>query len=94
MALDHVLLAAGLYFLMLAVGLWWLGIRSFLRRFAGGPSPRWWGPGVVEDYLQAREVSRRLQWTPFRMRFFELFLLLGSGLLLGGALWHYGLVGG
>ena len=94
MSLDNLLFAAGLYFLGLAVGLWWLGIRNFLRRFSGGPSRRWWGPALLDDSRQTREVARRLQWVPFRLRFFELLLLLGGGLLVSGALVHHGWLGG
>jgi hypothetical protein len=94
MALDHLLLLAGLYFGIIAVGVWWLGIRSFLRRYSGTPSPRWWGPAFVEDYFQIRQVSGRLRWTPFRLRVFELLLLLSGGLLVAGALLHYGWIGG
>jgi hypothetical protein len=86
---ELILLAAGSYCLVVALLLWWLGVRAFLRKFWEQPSTRYWGPAVADDYLLARSVARKLRWTPLRLRVFEMLLLLGFMLLTGAAWLHY-----
>ena len=86
---DLILAAAGLYCLVVALLLWWLGIRPFLRKFWERPSRRIWGPAIVEDYLLARAVTRRLRWAPLRLRVLEFLFLLGFLLLVAAMLVHH-----
>jgi hypothetical protein len=86
---ELILVAAGSYCLVVALLLWWLGVRAFLRKFWEQPSTRYWGPAVADDYLLARSVARKLRWTPLRLRVFELLLLLGFMFLTAAALLHY-----
>jgi len=88
-SIELILAAAGFYLVAVAVLLWWLGVRAFLRRFWEHPSARLWGPAIVDDYLLARAVARKLRWTPLRLRVFELLSAIGFLLLVAAAVLRY-----